>query len=423
MRVCICYEEKTNFVWPSFRNPATRDAALKSGMDDMRYIATRYASQSACLRYHGDPVVFLWRGGGSGKVGPNYFTPDEWRHMLDALPVKVVFGVQGLSPDYTPVAQFRFSWVTPNASANFGFTEGAAKLLAKGDARFIAASACPGFDDSPVWGWGVGPRVVPRRGLSLLKDTFDRALEAKPDLIQLVTWNDFNEGTVLEPTRSEGFDDLDAVADWTAAARGTKADHAAIRKPFLDYVAEASPTLKAELPPGMPADWIATRKLKVEVPDYLTTLAHWRNPENPLSPANAMKSWNFGFTYAADTKAAVEGDALRIDIGKADDTAWHTHILQTDIPLTEGRKYTLRFRAKADHDRPILALLQTMGGTTGDWHAVGLEATVPLTEEWQSFSYPFTATRLISSGSQFVFHLGQTTGTVWLADLSLTPDK
>ncbi|HEY3328533.1 MAG TPA: endo-1,3-alpha-glucanase family glycosylhydrolase [Capsulimonadaceae bacterium] len=423
MKVTICYEEKTNFIWPTFRNPSTREAAIQYGLDDMKYIATKYATQPAFMRCNGQPMMFIWNGGGSGKLGPNYYTGDEWKSILAQMPEKFVFGRGGLDPAWSAAFDFRYSWVSPYASANFGFDRGAAKLIGDGKAKFFISSMCPGFNDSPVWGWGVGPRIVERKGLSMLRATFDEAIKGNPEVIQLVTWNDFNEGTVIEPTREAGFDNLDAIAAWTAKMRGVKADPKAIRQPFLDYIAAATPEQKAELPAGKPSEWIASRGLKVEVPDYLHTLIKKRDPANLLYATNSLESWGCGFSYKNDTKATVDGDYLRIDIGKVDDVFWHTHILQADIPLKEGQRYTLKFRAKADQTRPILALLQTMGGNSGDWHMVGLDKTVDLTTEWQEFTIPFTATKLIPDGSQFAFHMGQHTGSVWLADVTLKSGK
>jgi hypothetical protein len=135
---------------------------------------------------------------------------------------------------------------------------------------------CPGFNDTGVWGWGGGPRVIDRKGLSFLKATFDQAFSHDPEVIQLITWNDFNEGTVMEPTREFGFDYLDALATWRAERHGRKADLAAIRKPYREYVRACAPWQRAEL--GPEGDSLASHHLTVEVPDYLSVLAAQQTP-------------------------------------------------------------------------------------------------------------------------------------------------
>jgi hypothetical protein len=132
---------------------------------------------------------------------------------------------------------------------------------------------CPQFDDQGVWGWGGGPRITPPEGLSLLKSTFDHSLLDGPELIQVVTWNDFNEGTFMEPSRENGFQYLDALATWWSSLSGSKPDLQAIRTPFLDYVSSCSPAEFSELPAAPYESYMAALSLEVSVPSYLNVLA------------------------------------------------------------------------------------------------------------------------------------------------------
>ncbi|MDR3710943.1 MAG: carbohydrate binding domain-containing protein [Capsulimonadaceae bacterium] len=423
MRVALCYEEKTNFTWASFRSPKTRDEAVQYAVDDLTFVETKYASLPGYMRCNGRPLLFVWPGEATSAIGPGRYTPEEWRRILGKLPEKPIFGSQGADPSYSSVCDFRYGWFSPVPGSANDFSARASRMVASGQAKFFVGSLCPGFDDTPVWGWGRGPRVVDRKGLSCLRDTFDRSLKGNPEIVQIVTWNDFNEGTVVEPTRSRGFDDMDALATWIAARSRKKADLNAIRKPFREYVRNATPAQRAELPPGTLGDWTASRRLTIEVPNYLDTLVRHRLPESPLYPANDLKSWSTGFSFGDKTNIAIDGDAVRIDIGKVDETFWHTHILQAGIPLKEGQSYLLKLRAKADTERPILAMLQNVGGDSGDWHTLGLEQSIPLTTSWQEFSYPFKATRVTDDGAQFVIQMGQQTGSVWIANLSLSMAK
>jgi len=84
--------------------------------------------------------------------------------------------------------------------------------------------------------------------------------------------------------------------------------------------------------------------------------------------------------------------------------------------LQEGATYTVRFRAKADVPRPIVVY-----GEIGepDWKNIGLNQVVPLTEEWQTYQYEFQAKNLAAQNT-IQFRLGDRTGTVWIADFTLT---
>ena len=48
-----------------------------------------------------------------------------------------------------------------------------------------------------------------------LSQTFDLAAQAGIPMLQLVTWNDFGEGTMLEPTIEYGFSFLEKVQQFT----------------------------------------------------------------------------------------------------------------------------------------------------------------------------------------------------------------
>jgi hypothetical protein len=82
----------------------------------------------------------------------------------------------------------------------------------------------------------------------------------------------------MEPTREFGFDYLDALATWWAERHGRKADLAAIRKPYREYVRACTPEQRAELPADPEGDCLASHHLTVEVLDYLSVLAARQTP-------------------------------------------------------------------------------------------------------------------------------------------------
>ena len=76
------------------------------------------------------------------------------------------------------------------------------------------ACAFPGFHDvyqeagtQPSHGY-----LDPRKG-ETFRHTLDRALGSGSPVVQVATWNDFGEGTCVEPTREYGYRYLEAVQD------------------------------------------------------------------------------------------------------------------------------------------------------------------------------------------------------------------
>lgn len=75
----------------------------------------------------------------------------------------------------------------------------------------VGGIAYPGFDDFYAEGGaGAGYFEIPAQGGQTLTATLALAAEHQTeiDFLQLVTWNDFGEGTMFEPTAEHGFDAL-----------------------------------------------------------------------------------------------------------------------------------------------------------------------------------------------------------------------
>jgi WD40 repeat protein len=118
----------------------------------------------------------------------------------------------------------------------------------------------------------------------------------------------------------------------------------------------------------------------------------------------------------AQATRAREGNVHRVDVTAVDGTNWHAQLLQTFDDLQEGATYTVRFRARADAPRQV-----NLHGNIAepDWHGIGLDEAVPLTKDWQDYRYEFRAKDL-AAGNNIVFNVGDRTGTVWVADFTVT---
>jgi hypothetical protein len=246
LRVALCYEEKVNF--PPYRQPETRDAVVETAVADLNDALSRYAGHPAYLKRNGKPFVCQFNGYGATRVGPKYLTPLECGEILGRLTVPVEYGRSGLDETYHPPVPSAYDWWPPAGGAFDAFARRAAALRDAGRLDFFATMLCPGFDDTGVWGWGDGPRRSDARGIATLRRTFDHALDGGPELVQVVTWNDFNEGTEAEPTRERGFELLDAIETWWGERTGRPVDLADNRRPFLDYVRACSAAQRQELP-------------------------------------------------------------------------------------------------------------------------------------------------------------------------------
>jgi eukaryotic-like serine/threonine-protein kinase len=160
-----------------------------------------------------------------------------------------------------------------------------------------------------------------------------------------------------------------------------------------------------------------------------TTVRLWQAPPVPETldrsadaPALVpLETFNFFVLELYDTAAAtrsIEGTSQRVDVTAIDGTGWHAQLTKRFNDLQEGATYTIRFRAKADRPRPlpVVAII-----AQPDWHNIGLREAVSLTENWREYHYTFVAKDL-GATNMIQFHLGERTGTVWIADFTITKE-
>lgn len=106
----------------------------------------------------------------------------------------------------------------------------------------------------------------------------------------------------------------------------------------------------------------------------------------------------------------------RVDVtatGEHDYDATLGHIYDD---LQEGATYSIRFRARASSPRRLKLYGQV---NQPDWHPIGLNHVFDLTTEWQTFTCTFQA-KDVWATNNMNFMLGEQTGTVWIADFTLT---
>jgi hypothetical protein len=137
----------------------------------------------------------------------------------------------------------------------------------------------------------------------------------------------------------------------------------------------------------------------------------WTTQSSP-APASATFSW----VAPKSMPAGLPGKIAHVEVTQPGSANWHVQLYRTGIDLREAEPYTLTFWARADADRPI--------GVAGaldvpDWHGLGMDYRLPLTPEWRKYSLSFTPTQTVKGHTRMAFVLGDTTGAVELAGVSL----
>jgi hypothetical protein len=174
---------------------------------DLRYFAIRYADDRA-FDFYPKPMV-IW--GGTWE-----FTTAEIRRVTEPLRNKLMILASEKSPgDYLRVAPLvdgnAYYWSSVNPDT---FPDYQGKLTAMGQSvhsygGLWVAPVAPGFDARGVG----GTTVVDRKEGETLRIEYDTAIRSEPDMIGLISWNEYSENSHVEPSRNYGYRYLEVLAD------------------------------------------------------------------------------------------------------------------------------------------------------------------------------------------------------------------
>ena len=184
--------------------------ALNYGKSVMQYMQDNWFGSDTYVKLDNRPLLLTF--------GPQYFfQSSDWDTMFSGLSTKPVFVT--LDNQLAPVASGAYPWPPMWSSDASGILSQAAvdSYLAQFYLKatswpYLVASAFPGFHDIYQQA-GVGSTLgyLDRLDGSTFRSTLQQALSQNPDVIQLVTWNDYGEGTTIEPTAEYGYQYLEIV--------------------------------------------------------------------------------------------------------------------------------------------------------------------------------------------------------------------
>ncbi|MEM7680713.1 MAG: glycoside hydrolase family 71/99-like protein [Planctomycetota bacterium] len=222
----VCYEDRT--VEQMIREgEITPDAVAAHLTETFQWLEEHWFSAEHYTRVEGRPLLL--------NFGPIFVSdPAHWRTAFDALQDKpLFFALHHLWRDIG--ADGGFAWVHYDAWKDarteaqvVANLQGVFDRTSKDPTRVIP-SAVPGFKDVYK---NPHPRLPHRNGQTL-RETLRAAMAGDSPLVQLVTWNDYGEGTIFEPTHEFGYLFLEILQDARRAELGPSFayTHADLRLP------------------------------------------------------------------------------------------------------------------------------------------------------------------------------------------------
>ncbi len=121
--------------------------------------------------------------------------------------------------DVTDGDAYYWSSVNPDTNSNYEAKLGAMGTAVHADGKIWIAPFSPGFDARLVGGSG----TVDRKDGATLITQYQTALRSSPDLLGLISWNEFSENTYVEPSANFGDRYLTMLRQLTSSGAATDA--------------------------------------------------------------------------------------------------------------------------------------------------------------------------------------------------------
>ena len=230
LQFCVMYEDNTLNMMGLQSN---REEGMRRGKISMDWlengtaaaesfgtVSTPWFKHDLYVKYDGRPLLF--------NFGPQYFnTKADWDTLFEGL---------GNRPYYVDLdnrnafADASFPWPPMHMSGQLepgivtmvqldGFM-GAFYRSRQRNRPYKITSVWPAFDSH------LG-RIEYNNG-AVFDHLWEMAIDFEPNIIQLVTWNDFQEGTCIEPSIERGYNELEyiqsRVKEWDSSFPYTKED-------------------------------------------------------------------------------------------------------------------------------------------------------------------------------------------------------
>jgi hypothetical protein len=210
LRFALCYEDQTVKHMVDNKHLPMQDV-YPHGQDVMRYAEETWFQSDAYLKVLDRPVLLVF--------GPQYYKSGaDWEKLFSVLQVRpalITLHRHAVSADVSS-----YPWPPMWAGKEGVLSQEAlerylASFYQEAEGwDYLVAGAFPGFQDIyQEAGIAEEARTLDPLDGETFRLTLQMALDQKPDVIQLITWNDYGESTSIEPTEEFGYRYLEMVQE------------------------------------------------------------------------------------------------------------------------------------------------------------------------------------------------------------------
>lgn len=197
----------------------TRNRSSKDVANDIIYIIRNYAKYSSFLKYKGKPVIFVY----AVEVQPKMFWSDVINYLKKAN-ISVLLIADTMNEFYADIFSGIHIYnpldkllIDPTGSL-LNFTYKWMKEIAERHHLIFVATVTPGYNDTKVRWPG---KVLDRESGRIYNITWRVAIANRPDWIIITTWNEWHEGTEIEPSLEYNYKYLNLTAYWVKRFKKT----------------------------------------------------------------------------------------------------------------------------------------------------------------------------------------------------------
>lgn len=206
----IMYEDRVAYMNTS-RTP------VQNAKKDFRYIRDTYLNNANYIKFNGTKFISLF--------GPHHIKKEkQWNKIYNVFKKTdqpELLSIWGLKESLGNHFKGEFLWVAPDhllAQDYYYQTHANTNSITIG-------STYPGFKSFYAeggWTDGVNDWELPFNDGDTFIEVLNNNAHEASDFIQIITWNDFGEGTMIEPTTQNGFLFLEILQEYTGVSFTTE---------------------------------------------------------------------------------------------------------------------------------------------------------------------------------------------------------
>lgn len=192
---------------------AVPGSSENGALADFRYLLSKYGEHPGFFKHEGEPVIFVY-GRALGQL-----PYDVWQRVLET--IKSEYNVKLIADSldarwaelfdglhmYNPVGPLV-------GGSDMRRIYESLVWAAASQGKVSSVTVIPGYDDSNIGRTSV--IVAPRRDGALYDELWGLALESRPDWVIITSFNEWHEGSEIEPSVEHGDHYLRSTAEWAA---------------------------------------------------------------------------------------------------------------------------------------------------------------------------------------------------------------